>query len=295
MNYFKNLFPAWICLLFSLGLSSQNTTEIRVDEKNMMPISKVGQLVKDAKSAGVVFKEVQAFVLSKQQNVSLRKAMNGNIQTLQVNHSVLTSLIKESPSQISLEVPKNDREVIKLNLIKVNILSEGFNVFTSSQEKIPFNYIRGEFYRGVVEGNENNSTASISIFENEIIGSFTYDEGNMVIQPTYQADGELILYNDKDIPLEFPFECYSDQLEKVKPSIESRGKSDVGDCVRVYIECDYALYQNKGGTTNTINWITSVFNNIATLYSNESINTAIQKYMFGLLLTRIVKLVLLLH
>src|SRR5690606_8551353 len=43
-------------------------------------------------------------------------------------------------------------------------------------------------------------------------------------------------------------------------------------------ECDYALYQNKGSNvSNVVNWITAVYNNVATLYANESINTAISE------------------
>jgi hypothetical protein len=44
---------------------------------------------------------------------------------------------------------------------------------------------------------------------------------------------------------------------------------------QVYIECDYALYQNKGSVANVNNWISAVYNNVAALYANEQITTQI--------------------
>lgn len=277
MNYLKTRSTAWICLLLSYSLFSQNITEIKVNEQDITPLSKVAQSIKDLKQSGALFKDVQVLEISKDQQTAVRSKLKDKVQVLDANYSSLSKLIREAPNQISVSIPKNERETVKLNLIKVNLLADGFNVFTSTQEKIPFNYTRGTYYRGVVEGNENNSLASISFFENEVIGSFSYDGINMIIQPSYSSVGELILYNDKDIPLEFPFECYSDQLEKINKPFQPRGLTATGDCVRTYIECDYALYLNKGSTANTINWITSVYNNVATLYANESINTAISE------------------
>jgi hypothetical protein len=277
MNYLKTHFPAWICLLFTFNLYSQQITEIKVNEQDLAPVSRVAQAVKDAKKSGVLFHKIEALTVSKNQQTAVRSKMNDKLKVLEANPAVLRTLLKEAPQQVTLTIPKSDRELINLQLIKVNLLADGFNVFTSSNQKTPYNFLPGVYYRGVVEGDENNSVASISFFENEIIGSFTYEGGNMIIQPSDSGLGELILYNDKDIPAEFPFECFSDELEKVQQPIQPRGITGAGDCVRVYIECDYALYQNKGGTTNTINWITSVFNNVATLYANESINTAISE------------------
>jgi hypothetical protein len=277
MNYFKSHLPAWICLLITFNVFSQNTTEIKIDENALHPLSKVAQAVKDAKRSGAIFNNVKVLELGKQHTISNRSKTGYKIQALNIEPAELAEFIKDAPSHVALSVPKNERENIKLQLIKVNPFVEGFKAYTSSGQNIPVDYQRGIYYRGVVEGNEYNSLASISIFDNEVIGTFTYEGGNMIIQPSDSRSGELELFNDKDIPEEFKLNCFSDQLEKVQKPIQSRGTAGAGDCVRVYLECDYSLYQNKGGTTNTINWITSVFNSIATLYANESINIAISE------------------
>lgn len=276
MNFNRSQRGAWICLLFSFQLQSQ-ITEIKVNEDEMHPVSKVAQSVKDIRKSGALFQDIKALQFSKHQEFASRNKMSDKMSVLETNPSVLRTVVKEAPQLVSLSIPKNDRESVRLLLIKVNPFAEGFNVFTSSQDKIPFDYLPGVYYRGVVEGNENNSVASISIFENEVIGSFTYENGNMVIQPSYSKSGEMIFFNDKDINEGNHFNCFSDQLEEIQKPIQPRGFSSVDNCVRVYIECDYALFQNKGGTANTVNWITSVFNNLATLYANESINTTISE------------------
>ena len=79
----------------------------------------------------------------------------------------------------------------------MNLLADGFKVFTSADEKSPYDYEIGAYYQGVIQGKENSSIAAISIFNNQIIGSFSSGNGNMVIQPLYDSPGKLILFNDE--------------------------------------------------------------------------------------------------
>jgi hypothetical protein len=45
----------------------------------------------------------------------------------------------------------------------------------------------------------------------------------------------------------------------------------------MYFEVDYSLYvQNSSNITTTTNWMTSVFNNVQTLFTNDGITTAIK-------------------
>jgi hypothetical protein len=47
--------------------------------------------------------------------------------------------------------------------------------------------------------------------------------------------------------------------------------------VTIYFEVDFNIYENLGSnTTATTNWITSVYNNVQTLYSNDGISTALK-------------------
>ena len=43
-----------------------------------------------------------------------------------------------------------------------------------------------------------------------------------------------------------------------------------GRCVRIYVEADFDIFQNKGSAANVTNYITAVFNQSAMLYANEA-------------------------
>jgi len=277
MLYLKNRVWALALVLICFGLNGQIISTIQVNDQEPSHLSPIAKKVFDTRSQYGIFPSMQPLQLSGVALKTYRGAATDKIKTVEADPMVLRKLLRDKPSFVSLQIPVNDREFATLDLVQVNLLASGFNVFTSDQQKTPQNYMPGLFYRGVVQGAEGSSIAAISVFENEIIGSFTSGDGNMVIQPSYDAPGIMILYNDRDFTPELPFDCLTDELPAFEREISPRGIQAEGDCVRVYIECDYALNQNKGGVANTVNWITAVFNNVATLYSNESINTAISE------------------
>lgn len=273
----KNHLWALVAILVNLSLLAQNIPTIQVDLIDPTKLSPVARQVVEARNQLGDFEQFRPLRLTSENYTKYRGLESDKIRVLRTEGLDLTKILNSSPDFISLDLPIDERISVKLDLIKVNLLADGFNIYTSEDNKKALDYKKPAFYRGIVRGQEENSIASISVFENQIIGSFNMGDGNIVIQPDFQTEGILLLYNDQDFTEEFPFQCLTDQLAPVKKEISPRGVQNAGDCVRVYIECDYALYQNKGSTSNTSNWITSVYNNVATLYANESINTAISE------------------
>lgn len=49
------------------------------------------------------------------------------------------------------------------------------------------------------------------------------------------------------------------------------------NCVKFYLEGDYALYQDKGTVSNTASYMSGLFAQMASLFSNESINIEIKE------------------
>ncbi len=266
---------ALICVQFALN--AQNIPTIQVNDQDPSHLTPIAKKVYLTKNQFGVFPSYQPIQLSGVSLKTYRGAAADKIRSIESDPVVMRKLLRDKPSFVSLQIPVNAREFTTLDLVRVNLMASGFNVFTSENQKTPYSYPSAIYYRGVVQGSDGKSIASISVFENEIIGSFTTGDGNMVIQPSYDAPGQMILYNDRDFTPDLPFECLTDDLPDFPREASPRGIQAEGDCVRVYLECDYALYQNKGGTTNTVNWITAVFNNVATLYDNENINTAISE------------------
>ncbi|MBK9271593.1 MAG: fibronectin type III domain-containing protein [Saprospiraceae bacterium] len=204
------------------------------------------------------------------QKYGIRKA-----ETYKINKLAIQQLMLEQPEQISFTFNYRNQD-FTIDLIKNNLLDQNFVVNSSSQGFI--DYQPGCYFHGVLRG-QMQMHASISIFENQIIGMLSMNGYNLVFQPSASHPDYLLIYDDRDIYLEKSFECRADELENSfkEDGDGDYGESAPGDCIRVYIECDYTLHQNKGGVANTVNWITAVYNNVTTLYNNESINTTISE------------------
>lgn len=199
---------------------------------------------------------------------------------LQLTGGVLESMLQSKHEFIELQLDDANGKTWSIDLYRTQSVSNDFAVITADSGGEPVFIDGAIFYRGVVKG-DYNSVAAFSIFEGNILGMISSDHGNMVLHPLESEEGSFIFYNDRDLQAEMPFSCGMDDLEWKGPEHNEEdgvGSRALSDCVRVYIECDFALYQNKGSNvTNVVNWITAVFNNVATLYANESINTAISE------------------
>jgi hypothetical protein len=251
------------------GIASHKTLN---DE--MKPIA---QMVFDARSARSQFQIQSPFKVSR-----VNETFDGGLKQsaiLQLQRESLENILTEKPEHMELQLQDAAGNLWKVDLIQSRSVTNDFVVRTSdSDEDI---YVdEALFYRGVVKG-DYNSVAAFTVYNGHIVGMISSGLGNMVLHPMEDEEGSFVFYNDVDLTSNIPFECKADELDWVGESdsndegINSRALSD---CVRVYIECDYALYQNKGSNvTNVVNWITAVYNNVATLYANESINTAISE------------------
>ena len=118
---------------------------------------------------------------------------------LRLNQPVIKDLINDQSPLISLKLPAGERGSITLDLIEQNIFSEGFHVYTSDNPDHPTLYTAGKHYRGIVHG-DLGSIVAISVFENEINGLISTNEGNLVLGKVEGSKENLhILYNDTDL------------------------------------------------------------------------------------------------
>ena len=118
MDCLKTLSLAWICLLFSINLGAQNVSEIKVDEQELIPISKVAQSVKDARKSGVAFQSIRVLELSKGQQSNFRSKMGDKVKVLNIIPSLLGNLIKEAPKQVSFSIPVNEAKRVATEIIE---------------------------------------------------------------------------------------------------------------------------------------------------------------------------------
>lgn len=177
---------------------------------------------------------------------------------------------------VELEIPFQNQNV-KIQLYSVDIFSENFKIDTDKNLNIA--YQKGVYYRGIIKGNVN-SVAAFNFFNGEFNGIFSADEiGNVVVgkidKPNNQKD--YIVYSDAKLKVANDFECHVKEDNSVNQVSTLNRDINTAKCVTMYFEIDYNLFQNNGSnTTTTSNWMTSVFNNVQTLFNNDGITTALK-------------------
>lgn len=184
---------------------------------------------------------------------------------LKANLSKLNSIQNTEPDLLNLTVPYGDK-IYTLNLAKVEVVGDDFNVNTSEGNK---SYERGVQYRGIVDSNPAH-IASMSITKTDKSVFFSTSEGNFTVT---KEGTEYIVYNDQEQE-ELPITINCETPDAIIPiTFDPNLISGIGcKTVGVYFECDYAFYQSKGSNITTLtDYVIGFFNQVATLYANEDI------------------------
>lgn len=207
-----------------------------------------------------------------------------------LNSVSLSNFMNDKHRGIRLSVPDGTGSFYEIDLARFDFFSRSFKVQEVSN-KVPtdFAYTSGLYYRGVVNGIPG-SVAAFSFFNNEVYGVFSLPgAGNFAIVPNTLITGDnnrhYILYNDADIvDMSKAPKCGSELLEGLNGSesnpSNTAGKNTFDNCkdVEVFILADYDTYLScSSNTTNVVNYLTSIFNVLSTLYRNEGIYTSIKQ------------------
>lgn len=179
---------------------------------------------------------------------------------------------------LTLQLPYQN-EIITVDLLEVGILTADFTVITNQSADRPVEYIPGRHYRGVIRG-DDRSVVAFSFLQSGISGLICDDHhGNLVLgKLEYSGNtSDYILYSDREVTAKPPFSCEALEHDAGKPNDPNASKPDVNGCVRVYFETDYELFQNKGSVQATVDYLAGAFNQLATLYANEQINTTLSQ------------------
>ena len=269
MKFYKTLITLLMLFVFTSAFT----------QKNIHP----QKLVEEAKQTEI-FQTLSLFTPKahdKNKVIEAGKTIS-EFSLLNLEKQSLQDLFQTAPDHIQLQLPRHEKSILEIELVKVDIFADGFQVIQSSTNA-PVNVNLGLHYRGIIKGS-NQSFASISIFENSLMGLVSSSAGNYVLGKLKgQASDEntYILYNDKEVLNEIGLSCDTPDDDYIysreELTTEVLGDKDLDNCTRLYLEVDHDIFLNKGGISNTTNYITGLFNQVATLYSTESMNTEISE------------------
>lgn len=205
-------------------------------------------------------------------------------QILQLDNERSSALHHEAPATLSMELPTEGEDRILLQLVKID---RHIPTVIESATNAPVTVESAVHYQGIIAG-DPESVVAFSVLEDEVVGlvSSAAIGGNWVLgrQPEGRnADGEedYVFYQDKEVFQDQDFSCSTpdsgegylrEELEEL-----AAGSRDLTDCVQIYFEVNYDIYQDKGSMQATVQYVEALFNQVATLYANEQINLTISE------------------
>ncbi|MBP6531936.1 MAG: fibronectin type III domain-containing protein [Bacteroidia bacterium] len=242
--------------------------------------------VVNAKSNGSQFRELNVFkyVSSNLRDEKVNPEVLREGVLLLPNAKELNDILLTQPEFLTVVIPVSANSSIKVDLLKHNIFAEGFFVSENAKPNSPVSYKEGVHYKGVIQ-TDSNSIVAFSFFKDEIVAMISDNSGNRVIGRINKDFSKThLFYNDFNLQVRNPFDCSTqDDGKTYMPSQLNRGggntTSSLGDCIDIYIEVDNDVVTDKGGTVNTVNYITALFNQCIILYANETLSVAISQIM----------------
>lgn len=197
-----------------------------------------------------------------------------------LDHAVFYDFWEKMPNTFSLRLESAEVGSLDLDLARVALEGEGFEVREAGAARNALPYASGAHYRGALAG-EDGSVVALSIFaDGTVMGLIVGAEGVWVLGPLERDPAQrLVLYRSDALPRPHPFVCSVDMTQHAEASeIEPEASDRNSSCktVAVYLECDYKLYQDRGAnTTSAVNYVSGLFNQAAALFANDQINVSI--------------------
>ncbi len=234
------------------------------------------EAINNADTKSKIFKTYPLFSSSSQKLNSSVIEIATDIQPISVNQSTLAAIQEEKPEFIQFDIIHN-HEILSVKMQRHQVVSDDFRVRNQNDEIL--NYTPGLYYRGKVNGKQE-SMVVFSFFEKSLNGMISEPhQGNRIVAQLKNKD-QYIIYNDAKMTVKNDFTCDVDRIEQPRnliPQSEFDDNSSLTEnCVRVFYELTNDIYvDNSSSVDETINWITSVHNIVAVLYSDSDITTVL--------------------
>jgi hypothetical protein len=111
-----------------------------------------------------------------------------------------------------------------------------------------------------------------------VIGTIsTADAQNVIGAIPGNREKKHVLYATADLQGNSGFTCFTDdELHRIGEAASGvTDRAGPTNCVRMYVETDYTLFQNKGSVANVVSYMTGVFSQVSALYTNETVNVVL--------------------
>ncbi|MEO1259829.1 MAG: GEVED domain-containing protein [Bacteroidota bacterium] len=206
---------------------------------------------------------------------------------LQIDEAKLAAAFNHPPREFIFEIPQQNGKSLKVLLQKQDILAPDFSVTDQDGKVQPFT--PGDYYTGYVlnrQSRDETSMAALSIVEGEVMAMLSVQDKNYVLgavkDGVHKKSADYVLYDDADLKLINGITCETDCKKHHHGSsehgIHATEKAMGNNIVRVQFEADHQMFQDFGSSIPAVsNYITGLFNMVATIYDQEDIITQISR------------------
>ncbi len=254
---------------------------VSVQETGANTSGKIAQLLLDRKQQRADFQAVSLWEFHAEDQTAAYKNTVSDAVFLRLNSRRLEAFLQVPARDLLLSIPVEVNRYITLEVTRVEIASKDFDVKTSSGKE-SLHQPTGVFYHGVVRG-QPGAVAAVSFFGSYVRVLIADPQGNYVLAPMQAGRADAIFYNDRNLTGKPSFSCHAPSLPKgahLHSSQDKAAPAADGDCVKVYFECDRAMYQSFGSSlVRVVDYVLGLFNEVAMLYSAENIRVEVSQIM----------------
>lgn len=196
-----------------------------------------------------------------------------------------TQILTTNDKEITIHIPIKKQKLI-LDLVEVPTTFYEYSIVTNSGKLYKANRAN-KHYRGIIRGN-SQSLVAISFFKNEVIGVISNQEGNFSIGKSEQENIHAI-YKDTNLKKSrrffcatkdnFDFKGYSKQILFPGRAVKTTSNEVLArKQIALYFETEHDIYLAKSSNVRNVeDYVTALYNQVATIYQNERINTKISQ------------------
>lgn len=212
----------------------------------------------------VVHQRAPLFALSKISNQAfVDKVSHTDVYTLHDN--TLEAINVDQPEKLFLTIPIG-KSTTHLLLRKINITSSNYRLITSSGVDRSLR-LDVQTYRGVVDGTDRRAVLTISNQKVHIV--ITTDKGNYEINPSGSPDIYFGHYAKSRTQTK-DWNCETEDQQR--PNSPIMAGTRTGDCIEVYLECDFRTFQDNGSNLSaTETWVINMMNSVISLYDDINV------------------------
>lgn len=232
-----------------------------------------------AKKEGQTFNEYRFFTSAAHLRSEALPADCTDCAVLQLNTDEVRQLQREQPAHLTFGLPTTLRSNLEVELVRAEVLTDDFAVYAASSEG-PVEFDEVLFYRGTLK-DDPQSLVAVTVYGDEMRALVSNDQmGNLALGRFGRTGTTYVLAPDKG--QERPFDCATEDTGRAYSEADlspQAGLRSLDNCVNMYIEVDYDIFQDKGSSSAVMQYVTGFFNEVATLYANEQINIKLSEVL----------------